>query len=502
MSGMEIFGTAIATIPIIIDFVKSYCEFDDDAISLAARLAWDLRALRVINDYFKKREDINGNHHLSDEDQALLEQISSYLGSFVDKIQQSLRRIKGKGLFRRTFNRATWMLKRPDVQELERQLRHWTQRFGVRVLGLPDEFRLAIRTEENCDDEAEPPDVVKSGDRLKEFVTLAKAKTNRSHSMILKEPDDLIFAIEHAGDLSIHPVEYCGKQLILSSRKVSDSVRRESQEFTTLTAEMGDLTAALNCLDPTTTNIQLLRVEYYLYDEHHHRFLFAQIPPYEVSSMMTLTDLIHSNPFPTTGTALNQRFVLAHKIAEAVFFLHTAGFLHKNITSSSIVLLRRLTQQHGSSPLIGDVDKAFLMGFDLIRESEAITYKEGVAQHDLNITRSIWDFDIFQHPDRLQGENIPRYINTYDVYSLGVVLLEIGFWTPLSEVLQYLNTQDPSSWTEELSYATPELGERMGSKYQCLVEWCLGLTGRQLVKGQEFAQNVLDPLEEMADALS
>lgn len=161
--------------------------------------------------------------------------------------------------------------------------------------------------------------------------------------------------------------------------------------------------------------------------------------------MTALKELIYYNPFPSIGAPLNQRFLLAHKVAEALFFIHTAGFVHKNITSSSIVLLRRFSPQHELTPCIGGVDTAFLMGFDLIRESEAITYREGATKRDEQNPRTIWDFDIYQHPDRHQGEGVPRYISTYDVYSLGIVLLEIGFWTPLSLVMQDLDTRDSSS---------------------------------------------------------
>ena len=75
-----------------------------------------------------------------------------------------------------------------------------------------------------------------------------------------------------------------------------------------------------------------------------------------------------------------------------------------------------------------DVDDSYLMGFDLTRGSEAITTKEGAVKESEE-PRSVWDFDVFQHLDRLQGESSPRYIKSYDVYSLGVLLLEGGFGT-------------------------------------------------------------------------
>lgn len=55
--------------------------------------------------------------------------------------------------------------------------------------------------------------------------------------------------------------------------------------------------------------------------------------------MMTLEEMVSGDSFPEVDYPLNERLKLAYKIAKAVFFLHTAGFLHKNITSSSVVAL-------------------------------------------------------------------------------------------------------------------------------------------------------------------
>ena len=190
---------------------------------------------------------------------------------------------------------------------------------------------------------------------------------------------------------------------------------------------------------------------------------------------------------------------LAHKLAEAVFFLHAAGFLHKNITSSSVVALRR--SEYPPGEIESEIDDSYLMGYDLIRGTEAITTKEGtVVQYE--IQRSIWEFDIFQHPDRLQGERSPRYIKTYDVYSLGVVLLEVGLWEPLGRVASGLRIDDPSSWAKELSGIVPQISARAGEKYQNLVAWCLGLEGDRDIKDSDFVREVLDPLEDIVNALS
>lgn len=84
----------------------------------------------------------------------------------------------------------------------------------------------------------------------------------------------------------------------------------------------------------------------------------------------------------------------------------------------------------------------------------------------------MWDFDIYQHPDRLQGESAPRYISTYDVYSLGVVLLEVGLWKPLEDVADDLELDlvDRSNWPGELLKAAEGLFVMVGQRYCRLVK--------------------------------
>jgi serine/threonine protein kinase len=172
---------------------------------------------------------------------------------------------------------------------------------------------------------------------------------------------------------------------------------------------------------------------------------------------MTLEGIIKGDSFPTAETTLNQRLKLVLKLAEAVFFLHAAGFIHKNITSSSIIALQRPGSTPSSS--LGD---SYLMGFGLIRGVDSRTSNEGAVREAEERVGLIWVFDIFQHPDRLCGGISPRYTKTYDVYSLGVVLLEIGWWEPLSEAVQALNEDDPSSWAKEILGTVPALGPRTG----------------------------------------
>ncbi|KAI1080954.1 hypothetical protein F5B20DRAFT_85075 [Whalleya microplaca] len=499
---MDIFGAVVTTTTLVLQFVGACGEFSSDAKSLKARLDWDLQRLQQIRESFVQVRDSDAIPYLTPENAALLQQTSEYLDSLVNKVHKSLRRLKRKGWLHTTINMSTWVARRSQIQDMATEIHQWTERLNLRVLCLPEEVRASMTAPSNVIDKAHVPWLLRNYHRLREFIALSTdMKLSRARAMLPDSSVEILSKVLAMGDVSSLPFEYGAQHVIFSCRKVSENISPGTAEFETLFWEMGELAAALNCLDPTT-NIRLLKVEFYLYHPDSKQFLFAHIPPYRIDVMMTLEELIMYDQFPETDVPLNECLKVAYKLAEAIFFLHTAGFLHKNITSHSVVILRRFGPQVGEEGPQQMVDEAYLMGFDLIRGIEATTYNEGASHQRDQRQRNIWDFDIFQHPHRLRGVNSPRYIKTYDVYSLGVVLLEIGFWRTLPMISGQLEKKDPSLWGEELALIVPDMSRRVGERYKRMVQWCLGLSGDQIVKDNEFVQEILDPLEEMMTALS
>ncbi|KAI1182806.1 hypothetical protein F5B17DRAFT_418881 [Nemania serpens] len=489
---MDVFGTTITAGAIILDFVGACAAYSEEAASLKARFEWDIHALKAVRDYFEQRKAQNANQELSLEDAALLERTAGYLDNLVSKVQRSLHKIQRKGLLNNVVNRGMWIARQADLKEMEAEVYEWTRRFDVRVLGLPQELRASIPASVGV----EPPSVIRSNNRLRSFLDLASnGKKKQVRIKRLEHSDKLAARITARGDACFLPMQEGDKQLIFASRSVSSAVIPGTPTFDKLEFEMGMLAAALSCLD-RDTGIRLLRVESYFYHAGINQFVFIHVSPYPVISTMDLEDAIKQDCFPTIEATLDARFTLALKLAEAVFFLHTAGFVHKNITSSSVVAL----QQPGSAST--SLDDCYLMGFDLIRGVDGKTSREGAVRDKEVEARSIWEFDIFQHRDRLCGKNSPRYTKTYDVYSLGVLLLEIGSWEPFIEIVPGLDEDDPSDWTAELLEAASMLGPKTGRRYQRLVTWCLSVDGSEVVTENMFVEHVLDPLEEIVNALS
>ncbi|KAI0858828.1 hypothetical protein F4860DRAFT_484886 [Xylaria cubensis] len=491
-SAMDVFGTTITAGGMILDFVGACAAYSEEAASLKARFEWDLHALKAVQDYFEQRKAQNENQQLSSEDAALLERTAGYLDNLVSKVQRSLHKIQRKGLLNNVVNRGMWITRQADLKEMEAEVYEWTRRFDVRVLGLPQKLRASIPSSV----ELEPPSIIRSHDRLRHFLDLtSNIKKKQVKMKRLENSEQLAAKITARGDACFLPMQEGDRQLIFASRSVSPLIISAPPIFNKLEFEMGMLAAALSCFD-WDTGIRLLRVESYFYHRDLKQFIFIHVSPFPVVSTMNLEDAIKQDCFPNTEATLHGRFTLALKLAEAVFFLHTAGFVHKNITSSSVVALQRLGSASTS------LDDCYLMGFDLIRGVDGKTSKEGAVINNNEEGRSIWEFDIFQHPDRLSGKDSLRYTKTYDVYSLGVVLLEIGSWEPLIEIATGLNENDRSHWTVELLEAASILGPKTGGRYQRLVAWCLGVDGSEVVTEGMFVEHVLDPLEEIVNALS
>lgn len=67
-----------------------------------------------------------------------------------------------------------------------------------------------------------------------------------------------------------------------------------------------------------------------------------------------------------------------------------------------------------------------------------------------------------------------RYENKHDIYSLGVVLLEIGLWKGLSDFNDRKNKHEVYSREELLRIAKSTLPFAMGRTYWGVVNRCLG----------------------------
>lgn len=111
-----------------------------------------------------------------------------------------------------------------------------------------------------------------------------------------------------------------------------------------------------------------------------------------------------------TSHSLTDRFAFARQIANAISFVHTLGFVHKNVRPENFIEFDSSTSSLGT---------LYLIGYEHIRTADGRTYRQG---------DSAWTKDLYRHPDRQGVAPSEDYCMQHDIYSLGVCLLEIGLW--------------------------------------------------------------------------
>ena len=188
---------------------------------------------------------------------------------------------------------------------------------------------------------------------------------------------------------------------------------------------------------------------------------------------------------------LEDRFRLAHNLASSLFHFHARGTTHRNINSNNIMFFFNKTPasvQKDSQPWKeGVIRKPFLASFD---QSDIDAY---YAQQEPFIS------SIYRHPHTARGQR-SAYKSAYDLYSLGVVLLEIGLWMPISRFWKSRYTRADFKVRLQSVYIK-KLSGKCGSIYTRVVERCLRAadesdqrTGQVRLR-TDFYWDVMKPLE-------
>lgn len=487
---MDVFQTLVTGCQIIYKFLDAYSSASEQSRSLAARLNWDLRVLRQFTEYYENRIQPNTSN-LSKEDAEILEYSTAYLFGLSTKISAIAERIQSKNKIQRGLNKALWWHRGEEVRELEEELFEWTTRLDLRLVGLPTELKTVIKLEDGQSSSPMPNFTASVNIQSLRKVT-EKASQALNNSIFQAEVDDTVKNSVPCNTGRFCVVNSEGSQYLVE-RRLHDFVI-ESHSWKELKSGLIRLASALHCLDGTT--VSLLHCNYVFEDSRDPRqlnFSLVNSLPFGVDDArppLTLRDLISR----TQGKvrlppmhSLTERFSVALGLATAVFFLHSVGFLHHAITSHSILMLERsLTPPKKRFP--HSLGAPFLVGFETVKEFHTASDEKPHPDPDV----------VYQHPDRLLPTGRPKYSDMHDVYSLGMVLLELAIWKPLE---RYQSALTGPSRLESLADFLKLVDASMGRRYRKVVEWCLGLETGDRVDSLRFLQQVIEPLEEMVSAL-
>ena len=208
-----------------------------------------------------------------------------------------------------------------------------------------------------------------------------------------------------------------------------------------------------------STQFRTLRCTKWFHEKVNNRFgLIFQIPVAQ-GSFISLRDVIEISDRSKRPT-LGQRFSIARMIGNALLRWHTADWVHQGIASHNIIFFT----QNGSI----DYRNPYLCGFEYARPSGGPSTSRRVQDFELNV---------YRHPDR---QGIPNKYHTkkHDIYSFGVLLLEIGIWALAKRCFGNVNVASlpPVEMKEHLiTNSKLRLGHYVGGAYQKAADRCLNL---------------------------
>ncbi|RDW65588.1 hypothetical protein BP5796_10280 [Coleophoma crateriformis] len=211
----------------------------------------------------------------------------------------------------------------------------------------------------------------------------------------------------------------------------------------------------------------ILRLIGYFEEAEHSRFclLYAlptnfgpvdiESPSLPIPAIITLSDLLGSGSFEPS---LEIKYRLAFNVATAVFDLHSKGVVHGNLFAANILFFEQSVNQKRVEFDQTNMRQSYLASFDLFSDT---------ATQETNMETSN---PLHRHPLDPRTTRYTRLTSeskSLDLYSLAMLLLEIGLWSSLTEIFP-----QASSIPENTAGVFQKLASRCGSLYVKAVQAC------------------------------
>jgi hypothetical protein len=330
-------------------------------------------------------------------------------------------------------------------------------------------------------------------------VSLTTAKSIRDSLRVDSQPQSSVFRrdIRSASDSRMR-VPFCTAEMFTRPNKktyVLDSVAcLPGVDMDVLTKDVRDLARKLCDTDPLSFGLLRCAGVVRVFEDPQtlHRlrsFDFVFSVPSGLRNPQSLRSMLI---VARQDISLSSRFRIARQLAQSVSYVHSYGFVHKNIRPDTVLVLEDHTDE-STQPA------SFLLGFEKFRPAEGSTLRAGDAA---------WERDLYRHPRRQGLKPEDAYVMQHDIYSLGVCLLEIGLWNtfvayPFSDsggvavpspVLSTLGSIDAEPIEKAITLkntlvqiARKRLPTSMGDRYSAIVVSCLTCLDKDnLDFGDEF----------------
>ncbi|KAF1838459.1 hypothetical protein BDW02DRAFT_415096 [Decorospora gaudefroyi] len=179
-----------------------------------------------------------------------------------------------------------------------------------------------------------------------------------------------------------------------------------------------------------------------------------------LSVLQTGSKSLH-NPSSATPP-LEDRFRLAFTLALTFSKIHGDNFVHKDVNSTNIMVFRKSKRQSvNSRALQYSLRSPVICSFDLF------------SDFDIEATNTTPTLNIYRHPEdpKFTGMKGQEYNAHFDLYGLGLVLLEVGLWQPLFDLWKQKYTLSDFKQRIEDVYIR-RLASKCGTAYMQVVRDC------------------------------
>ena len=225
-----------------------------------------------------------------------------------------------------------------------------------------------------------------------------------------------------------------------------------------------------------TTEFRTLRCTRWFHDDKNKRFGLVFKIPAATCGFISLRNAILDDDRSQRPT-LGQRYSIARMIGNALLRWHTADWVHQGIASYNIYFFKR---SNGSI----DYYNPYLCGFEYARPSGAPSTSRRVQEFELNV---------YRHPNR-QGAPSKYHTKRHDIYSYGVLLLELGLWDLAEDCFDTVDKSKlfPMDVKECLiKNSQLRLAHYAGRAYQLAVDRCLILDSDLAVDRDDVVESQL-----------
>lgn len=138
--------------------------------------------------------------------------------------------------------------------------------------------------------------------------------------------------------------------------------------------------------------------------------------------LQTLQEMLSK---PALRPSLNMRVSYAVTLLETVLQLHTAGWLHKELRSENVLFIAHDFDPYSDHELLRS--PLYVAGYVYARADDQLDFTEPL--------KSETDADLYRHPATCQGSLREPYCKSFDIFSIGCLLLELGLWRTIPDII-------------------------------------------------------------------